>query len=153
MVSFDSQGLAEGTYQGVVQMASNGGSLSIPVDVLIDGSVDAEDAPAGGNELADVKSLSFSMQRVDAELAGLPHSPVEAIRGGDPQHNARALKALLDGVPGPYRDAVVFNAAATLIVSGKVDDWRTGAQLASDMLDSGAARQKLADWIALVDAA
>ena len=108
---------------------------------------------AGGNELADVKSLSFSMQRVDAELAGLPHAPVEAIRGGDPQHNARALKALLDGVPGPYRDAVVFNAAATLIVSGKVDDWRTGAQLASDMLDSGAARQKLADWIALVDAA
>ena len=107
---------------------------------------------AGGNELADVNSLSFSMQRVDAELAGLPHAPVEAIRGGDPQHNARALKALLDGVPGPYRDAVVFNAAATLIVSGKVDDWRTGAQLASDILDRGAARQKLADWIALVDA-
>ena len=51
-VSFDSQGLAEGTYQGTVQMASNGGSLSIPVDVLINGSVAAEETPSGRARLA-----------------------------------------------------------------------------------------------------
>ncbi|MFZ9396213.1 MAG: anthranilate phosphoribosyltransferase [Erythrobacter sp.] len=104
---------------------------------------------AGGNELADVRGSEFEMRRVSAELAGLPHAPVEAIRGGDPLHNAKALKALLDGVPGPYRDAVQFNAAATLIVAGKTDDWGEGADLAAEALDSGKAAQLLARWIEL----
>ena len=73
---------------------------------------------AGGNELADVKGNDFEMRRVVAVQANLPHAPVEAIRGGDPQHNAKALEALLMGAPGPYRDGVLFNTAATLIVSG-----------------------------------
>ena len=108
---------------------------------------------AGGNELADVTPFAFAMKRIEAGDAGLPNAPVEAIRGDDAKHNAAALRALLDGAPGPYRDAVVFNAAATLIVAGRTDDWRDGADLASRMLESGAARRKLADWIELVEAA
>ena len=107
---------------------------------------------AGGNELADVSPLAFAMKRVDASDVGLPHAPVEAIRGGDADHNARALRALLDGAPGPYRDAVAFNAAATFMVAGKVVDWTDGVKLAAETLDSGAARNKLASWIALVEA-
>ncbi|MFW2445799.1 MAG: anthranilate phosphoribosyltransferase, partial [Qipengyuania pacifica] len=52
---------------------------------------------AGGNELADVQGNDFEMRRVLAVHANLPHAPVEAIRGGDPRHNARALEALLAG--------------------------------------------------------
>ena len=107
---------------------------------------------AGGNELADVSPLAFAMKRVDASDVGLPHAPVEAIRGGDAEHNAKALRALLDGVAGPYRDAVALNAAATLVVAGKVDDWKDGVKLAEEMLDTGEARQKLSDWIALAEA-
>lgn len=102
---------------------------------------------AGGNELADVTGNEFEMRRVDASKVGLSHAPVEAIRGGDAAHNAKALKALLEGTPGPYRDAVVFNAAATLVVAGKVEEWQDGAAMAGEALDSGAAARLLADWI------
>ncbi|UOR14801.1 anthranilate phosphoribosyltransferase [Qipengyuania aquimaris] len=104
---------------------------------------------AGGNELADVTGNDFEMRRIVAVQANLPHAPVEAIRGGDPAHNAKALEALLMGAPGPYRDAVLFNASATLIVAGKTDDWTEGAEMAAEAIDSGRAKQLLADWIAL----
>ncbi|AKM07224.1 anthranilate phosphoribosyltransferase [Pelagerythrobacter marensis] len=104
---------------------------------------------AGGNELADVAGNDFEMRRVEAAEAGLPSAPVEAIRGGDAAHNARALKALLDGTAGPYRDAVLFNAAATLIVAGKASGWAEGAAIAAESLDSGKAGALLDRWIAL----
>ena len=104
---------------------------------------------AGGNELADVAGNEFFMRRVDARLAGLENAPLDAIRGGDPAHNAAALARLLDGEAGAYRDSVIFNSAAALIVAGRTDDWAEGAQIAAEAVDSGRARQLLADWIAL----
>lgn len=104
---------------------------------------------AGGNELADVVGNHYEMRRVIAVQANLPHSPVEAIRGGGPAHNAKALQALLLGAPGPYRDAVLFNAAATLIVAGRTNDWTDGAEIAAEALDSGAAKALLDNWIAM----
>jgi len=104
---------------------------------------------AGGNELADVSGGEFSMRRIDAASIGLPNAPVEAIRGDDAVHNASALKALLEGTPGPYRDAVLFNAAGTLIVAGKVSDWEDGVAMAAEALDSGHAKSLLDRWIAL----
>lgn len=108
---------------------------------------------AGGNELADVRGDGFEMRRVDASMAKLSHAPVEAIRGGDAAHNAQALKALLAGAPGPYRDAVLFNAAATLIVAGKAAEWAEGAEYAREALESGAAEALLARWIEMAAAA
>jgi len=104
---------------------------------------------AGGNELADVQGNDFEMRRVVAVEANLPHSPVEAIRGGDPAYNARALEALLGGSPGAYRDAVLFNAAATLIIAGRTADWTEGAEIAAEALDSGKAKALLENWIAM----
>ena len=100
-----------------------------------------------GNELADVRGNTFEMRRVDGGMAGLPPAPVAAIRGGDARHNAEALVDLLQGARGPYRNAVLFNAAATLIVAGKVDDWIEGANLAAETLDSGRAAGLLGNWI------
>ncbi len=102
---------------------------------------------AGGNEIADVMGNRFDMRRADASFVGLPHAPIEAIRGGDAEHNAAALKALLRGTPGPYRDAVIFNAAATLLVAGVSEDWEEAAAMAARALDEGDARKLLVRWI------
>jgi len=104
---------------------------------------------AGGNEVADVHGDSFEMKRVDASVIGVEHAPVEAIRGGAAAHNAKALLALLQGTPDPYRDAVVFNAAASLMVAGTANDWEDGAAQAAEALDSGAAKALLERWITL----
>ena len=104
---------------------------------------------AGGNEVAEVIGDSFEMTRVDSSIVGVEHAPVEAIRGGDADHNAKALLALLHGTPGPYRDAVVFNASASLMVAGTAGDWEDGAARAAEALDSGAARSLLERWIEL----
>jgi anthranilate phosphoribosyltransferase len=103
---------------------------------------------AGGNEVAVVTSAGVQMQRVVPDAAGLPHAPVEAIRGGDPQYNAEALRRLLLGEDGPYRNAVLFNAAGALIVAGEVEDWREGVEEAAEALDKGLAKTLLDCWIA-----
>jgi anthranilate phosphoribosyltransferase len=104
---------------------------------------------AGGNEVADGSGNDFDMKRVDAAVIGVPNVPVEAIRGDDAAHNAAALKALLDGNPGAYRDAVVFNSAASLMVAGTAKDWADGAAQARESLDSGKAKALLQNWIAM----
>lgn len=101
-----------------------------------------------GNELADVQGREVLMKRVRAEDAGLPHSPVEAIRGGEAEHNAKALEALLMGAPGPYRDAVLFNAAGSLIAAGEAETWEEGVEEAAEALDKGLAKALLDCWIA-----
>ena len=102
---------------------------------------------AGGNELADVTGDEFFMRRVDAGDFDLPHAPIDAIRGGDAQHNAMALKALLGGEAGAYRDAVLLNASATLVVAGATFEWCDGAAMAAEALDSGKAAKLLGRWI------
>ena len=77
---------------------------------------------------------------VAPEDAGLSRAPTEAVKGGDPAHNAAALEALLGGVAGPYRDVVLLNAAAALIVADRAADLREGAALAAHSIDSGAAQ-------------
>jgi len=103
---------------------------------------------AGGNEVAVVGPSGFVMQRVSAADAGLHSSPVEAIRGGDPAHNADALRRLLMGEEGPYRDAVLFNAAGALMTAGEVTDWRSGVEEAAEAIDKGLAKALLDCWIA-----
>ncbi|WP_435417523.1 anthranilate phosphoribosyltransferase [Parerythrobacter aurantius] len=102
---------------------------------------------AGGNEMADVTGHEFAMRRVDAATAGLDHAPLEAIRGGDPAHNAKALAALLDGEHSAYRETVKFNTAAALVVAGRTADWAEGAAMAAEALDNGKAKALLARWI------
>jgi anthranilate phosphoribosyltransferase len=106
---------------------------------------------AGGNEIAEVLGNDFEMHRVDAAQAGLAHAPVEAIRGGDAVHNAAALRALLLGTPGPYRDAVLFNAAAALQIAGEVSGWEEGVEEAAEAIDKGLAKALLDCWIATVN--
>jgi anthranilate phosphoribosyltransferase len=88
------------------------------------------------------------MRRVSPGDAGLATAPVEALRGGDAAFNAAALRALLQGEPGPYRDAVLLNAAAALIVAGEAADWHQGVEEAAEAIDKGLANALLNCWIA-----
>ena len=81
---------------------------------------------------------------VGPEDAGLPYHPFESLLGGTPSENAVALRALLDGAPGAYRDAVLFNAAAALVVAEKVRSLHEGVEAARASIDSGAAKAKVA---------
>ena len=103
----------------------------------------------GGNDVAEVTSQGLvAMRRITPADAGLPTHPVEAIRGGDPSHNAAALRALLQGEHGPYRDAVLLNAAAALLVADAVADLREGVEEAAETIDRGLANALLNCWIA-----
>ncbi|MFY7837582.1 MAG: anthranilate phosphoribosyltransferase [Novosphingobium sp.] len=103
---------------------------------------------AGGNELADIHGGEVLMRRVQPSDAGLPTAPVEALRGGDATYNAATLRALLQGEEGPYRNAVLLNAAAALIVAGEAQDWHEGVEEAAEALDKGLANALLNCWIA-----
>lgn len=103
---------------------------------------------AGGNEVAEVKDGAIRMRRMSPADARLPTAPVEALRGGDAGFNAKALRALLQGEPGPYRDAVLLNAAAALIVAGEAADWHKGVEEAAEVIDKGLANALLNCWIA-----
>jgi len=89
---------------------------------------------------------------VHPDDAGLPVHPFEAILGGTPEENAFAFKALLHGEASAYRDAVLLNAAAALVVAGTCGDLRDGVEVAAASLDSGAALAKVNALAALTSA-
>ncbi|MEM9756570.1 MAG: anthranilate phosphoribosyltransferase, partial [Pseudomonadota bacterium] len=91
--------------------------------------------------LKDGRVTEFEITPADA---GLPVHPFEAIAGGSPEDNAQALTALLEGAEGAYRDAVLLNAAAALVVAGVADDLKAGALQAAESIDTGAAKDRLA---------
>ena len=80
---------------------------------------------------------------VHPEDAGLPVHPFEAILGGTPKQNADAFRALLNGQTGAYRDAVLLNAAAALLVAGKAASLKEGVPMARASIDSGQALARL----------
>lgn len=77
------------------------------------------------------------------EEAGLPIHPFEDIIGGTPEENARDFNVLLDGVQSAYRDAVLLNSAAALVVADVATDLKQGVEMARTSIDSGAARDKI----------
>ncbi|MBA3941303.1 MAG: anthranilate phosphoribosyltransferase [Sphingopyxis sp.] len=103
---------------------------------------------AGGNEVAVVTPDGVRMQRSTAADAGLPTHPISAIRGGDAMENAAALRSLLLGEKSAYRDAVLYNAAAALVVAGAADSLPDGVEEAAEAIDKGLANALLNCWIA-----
>jgi len=102
---------------------------------------------AGGSVVVGVGAAALP-PRVTPADAGLPAHPITAIRGGDAAHNALALRRLLRGESGAYRDAVLLNAAAALVVAGRAGSLADGVAPAVEALDSGAADALLDRWIA-----
>jgi anthranilate phosphoribosyltransferase len=97
----------------------------------------------GVSWVSALKNGEISEMEVYPEDAGLPEHPFEAIVGGTPEENAVAFNALLDGAPSAYRDAVLLNAAAALVIADAAPDLKSGVEMARTSIDSGAARQKI----------
>lgn len=103
----------------------------------------------GPTEVAELKDgvvRSFTITPADA---GLPAARFEDLKGGTPEENATALRAVLAGARNPYRDVVLINAAASLIVAGKVATLPEGVALAAHSIDSGDALDRLERLVAV----
>ena len=98
---------------------------------------------SGSTEVCEVTPDSVRHFQLTPSDAGLPVHPISTIEGGAPEENAAAIRDLLDGREGPFRDIVLFNAAAGLLVSGLVPDLPAGVARAAEAIDSGAARETL----------
>ena len=102
----------------------------------------------GPSRVAVLGSGTTEVVSVGPGDAGLAVHDEAGLTGGDPDTNAAALRALLDGAAGAYRDIVLINAAAALQIADRATDWRGGAALAAEAIDSGAAKDLLARWAA-----
>lgn len=97
----------------------------------------------GPSRVAALEDGAIREFEITPEEAGLSRVPLEALKGGAPDENARALRALLEGAPGAFRDIVLLNAAAGLMIAGRTDNLEDGVAQASEAIDSGAALGKL----------
>ncbi|TVV70643.1 anthranilate phosphoribosyltransferase [Sphingomonas solaris] len=103
---------------------------------------------SGPSSIVRLGACGDRSERIVPEDAGLKRHPADALRGGDAAFNAAALRRMLRGEAGAYRDAVLLNGAAALIVAGEADDWRTGVEEAAEAIDKGLANALLDCWIA-----
>jgi anthranilate phosphoribosyltransferase len=102
----------------------------------------------GETKVTALKDGGITTFTVTPEDAGLSRCEALLLKGGDAAHNAEALRALLGGEAGAYRDITILNAAAALIVAGKVSDLQSGAAMAAASIDSGRANAALLALIA-----
>ncbi len=126
-------------------MAETLGQLGSERAWLVHGSDGTDELTITGISWVCALETDGSIREVELhpEDFGLPVHPFEDILGGTPEENGAAFRALLDGAPGAYRDAVLLNAAAALVVADAADDLKTGVAMATESIDSGAALTKI----------
>ncbi len=103
----------------------------------------------GPTSVAALEHGQIKTFEVTPEEAGLKRATSADLKGGDPAHNAAALRAVLDGMKSPYRDIAVFNAAAGLVVGDKARTLTEGARMAEEAIDSGRAKATLEKLVAV----
>ena len=96
-----------------------------------------------------IRTIGFDLPNdvITPEDAGLPRHPAEAIKGGDAAYNAAALRRLLMGESGAYRDAVLLNAGAALVVADHAATISEGVEEAAEAIDKGLAKALLGCWV------
>ncbi|WP_333714537.1 anthranilate phosphoribosyltransferase [Yoonia sp.] len=107
----------------------------------------------GTTAVAALENGKITSKTIHPEDAGLPEHRFRDIIGGTPEENAQALMALLEGDAGAYRDAVLLNAAAALVVADKTADLKEGVGLAAESIDSGKAKTALETLARITQAA
>src|SRR5580704_14023446 len=98
----------------------------------------------GVTQVAEWRNGGVRLFNITPEAVGLPRAAPADLAGGDPAHNAEAIRTLLAGAPGPYRDIVLLNTAAALLVADKVETLEEGVVLAAASIDEGRAAAALA---------
>ncbi len=105
----------------------------------------------GATHVAELKDGDIFAFDVTPEDVGLKRTDIETLKGGDAATNAAAIHALLQGEPGPYRDIVLLNSAAALVVAGKADGLPDGIKKAEASIDSGRAARTLDRLVAVTN--
>jgi anthranilate phosphoribosyltransferase len=98
---------------------------------------------SGLTQLSQTNNGEVRTRHIGPDEFGLQPTPQGSVRGGDAATNARLLRSVLAGEPGPYRDAVLANTSAALVAAGKASGFVEGAALAAGAIDSGRARHTL----------
>jgi anthranilate phosphoribosyltransferase len=106
----------------------------------------------GETAVAEYRDGGVRLFTITPEAVGLPRAALADITGGTPEENAEALRALLDGKTGPYRDIVLLNAAAAFLVGDKVETLREGVETAAAVIDGGRAKAALDTLVAVTTA-
>ena len=133
--------------QPLAQVLKNLGAESVWVVHGSDGL--DEITLTGPTFVAALERGSIRTFEVTPEEGGLGRANGDSLKGGDSDANAVALRSVLDGKPGAYRDVALLNAAAALIVAGKARTLKEGVALGAKSLDSGAAAAKLKHLVAV----
>jgi len=149
-----------GVYErGVTElMATALGELGVKRAFVVHGAEGLDEISlAGETHVAELRDGIVRKFTVVPEDFGLARAPLEAIRGGDAQHNAEIIhkilgRSMLYREHGPHRDIALANAAAALVAAGRATDFLDGVRIAKESIDSGAARERLEALVAFSQA-
>jgi anthranilate phosphoribosyltransferase len=141
---FQSLGVADGALAG--KMAEVLVRLGVERAIVFH-SADGMDelSVASASHVIEINGRRREYELDPTEL-GIERAPIDAVRGGDPEQNARLAREVLGGATGPRRDVVLLNAAAALMAAGVAKDWKGGLGSAADAIDSGRAAEVLERW-------
>ncbi len=134
----------------LAQVLKNLGSESVWVVHGSDGL--DEITLTGPTFVAALEKGNIRTFEVTPEDGGLPRATAAELKGGDAEANAKALRDVLDGKPGAYRNVALLNAAAALVVAGRAKDLKEGVALGTKALDTGAATDRLTRLVAVSNA-
>ncbi len=124
------------------------GRLGAEHALVVHGEVGLDEVSiCGPTRVTELKAGQIHTYRMVPKDAGLEPHDISFLRGGTPDQNAKELRLVLEGVPGPLRDFALINASAALIAWGSAADFRHGVALAEKSIDSGAAVAKLDAFI------
>jgi anthranilate phosphoribosyltransferase len=124
--------------------------LGTEAAMIVSGAEGLDELSIAGPSYVATVGLPGIGTEISPDSMGLMPHPLDALRGGEADFNAAALSGLLMGAPGAYRDAVLLNSAAALIVADEVDDWYAGVEEATEAIDKGLAKALLDCWIETV---
>lgn len=124
--------------------------LGTEAALIVSGAEGLDELSIEGTSYMAAIGLPPLPAEVRPEDAGLPSHPLDDLRGGDAAYNAASLRRLLLGETGAYRDAVLLNSAAALLVAGHAEDWFEGVEEAAEAIDKGLAKALLDCWIETV---
>lgn len=105
----------------------------------------------GPSYVAELKDGKVSTFELSPEDAGIPMTNTDDLKGGDPEYNAEAVRVLFDGKTGPYRDIVLLNAAAALLIADQVSHLKDGVAMAANSIDDGKAKETLAKFVEITN--
>ncbi|HZC16805.1 MAG TPA: anthranilate phosphoribosyltransferase, partial [Caulobacteraceae bacterium] len=128
------------------------GALGVDRAWVVHGEGLDEMTTTGTTQVAEWRDGGVRLFNVTPEAVGLPRARLDDLRGGAPEANAHALRALLVGEAGPYRDVVLLNAAAALLVGESVETLRDGVDLAGEVIDDGRALAALDRLVEITNA-